>query len=176
MAATAAKRGMKDERIIGRRCARSRLVAARRSRQFSRKSDAERWEREQRHRLETGRQLAPKSSHTLAQLITAFQTSRERGNPHTIDTDNNTLALLPKSLVRRPLSSVQADDIRDHTSAMIHAQFSPSTHMFSAKDSGATSPGDWLPPSRELGIPATSSEMTDPPAHTTIRSNSGMSL
>lgn len=97
------------------------------SKTFARKSDAERWEREQRHRLETGRQVAMKSSFTLAQLITAFQTSRERGNPHTIDTDNNNLAALPKSLVRRPLSSIHADDIREHLLNELRSGKAPST-------------------------------------------------
>lgn len=97
------------------------------SKTFSRKGDAERWEREQLHRLQTGRQVAPKSNFTLAQLIKAFQDSRQRGNPHTIDTDNTNLAALPKSLVRRPLSSIHADDIREHLLNELRSGKAPST-------------------------------------------------
>jgi integrase len=97
------------------------------SRTFARRSDAERWEREQIHRLETGRQPAVRSSFTLAQLIKSFQASRERGNPHTIDTDNNNLAALPPSLVRRPLSTIHADDIREHLLNELRSGKAPST-------------------------------------------------
>jgi len=97
------------------------------SKTFNRKSDAERWEREQRHRLDTGRQVAVRSSFTLAQLIESFQKSRERGNPHTIDTDNNNLAALPRSLVRRPLSTIHAEDIREHLLNELRSGKAPST-------------------------------------------------
>lgn len=75
---------------------------------FGRKSDAEEWEREQKHLLETGRPLAPKRVFTLAQFVSMFQEARASGNPHTIDTDNNNLAALPAVLLARPLASVQA--------------------------------------------------------------------
>lgn len=97
------------------------------SKTFSRKGDAERWEREQLHRLETGRKVAPKSNFTLAQLITSFKLSRERGNPHTVDTDNNNLAALPRSLTRRPLSSIHGDDIREHLLNELRNGKAPST-------------------------------------------------
>lgn len=84
------------------------------SKTFGRKSDAEKWEREQRHRFETGRPLPPKQNFTLGQLVQTFKKAREHGNPHTVDTDNNNLAGLPKSLLRRPLASIQAEDIQDH--------------------------------------------------------------
>jgi integrase len=94
---------------------------------FGRKSDAERWEREQRHRFETGRPVAPKSNFTLAQLVEAFQASRKHGNPQTIDTDNNNLAALPTSLLRRPLTSIQAEDIQGHLLSELRSGKAPST-------------------------------------------------
>lgn len=97
------------------------------SKTFSRKGDAERWEREQLHRLESGRPVAPRSNLTLAQLITSFQESRRHGNPHTIDTDNNNLAALPKPLVRRPLPSIHPDDIREHLLSELRNGKAPST-------------------------------------------------
>ncbi len=97
------------------------------SRTFGRKSDAERWEREQRHRFETGRPLAPKPNFTLAQLVETFQESRKHGNPQTIDTDNNNLAALPVSLLRRPLTSIQAEDIQGHLLSELRSGKAPST-------------------------------------------------
>ncbi|MFB7251234.1 tyrosine-type recombinase/integrase [Microbacterium sp. NPDC056234] len=97
------------------------------SKTFGRKSDAERWEREQRHLFETGRPLAPKSSFTLEQFVTMFQEARRNGNPHTVDTDNNNLAALPKSLLVRPLASIQPDDLREHLLAELRRGKAPST-------------------------------------------------
>ncbi|WP_460798779.1 tyrosine-type recombinase/integrase [Microbacterium sp. GXF0217] len=97
------------------------------SRTFGRKSDAERWEREQRHRFETGRPIAPKPNYTLAQLVETFQESRRHGNPKTIDTDNNNLAALPPALLRRPLTSIQAEDIQGHLLSELRSGKAPST-------------------------------------------------
>ena len=63
---------------------------------FDTKREAETWERTQKHLLETGRPLPPKRSFTLEELVTMFLAARERGNPHTVDTDRNNLAALPK--------------------------------------------------------------------------------
>lgn len=97
------------------------------SRTFGRKSDAERWEREQRYRFETGRPIAPKPNFTLAQLVETFQESRKHGNPQTIDTDSNNLAALPASLLRRPLTSIQAEDIQGHLLSELRSGKAPST-------------------------------------------------
>ena len=94
---------------------------------FDTKREAETWERTQKHLLETGRPLPPKRSFTLEELVTMFLAARERGNPHTVDTDRNNLAALPKSLLRRPLASVQAGDIREHLLAGLRSGKMPST-------------------------------------------------
>ncbi|APZ33282.1 hypothetical protein BOH66_02495 [Microbacterium aurum] len=101
-----------------------KLVA---NRTFDRKHDAEQWEREQKHLLETGRPLAPKRSFTLGQLVTEFQQARSDGNPHTIDTDNNNLAALPATLLARPLANVHAEDIRAHLMKQLRAGKKPAT-------------------------------------------------
>ncbi|MEJ1922243.1 hypothetical protein KHB019_001508 [Microbacterium sp. KHB019] len=56
-----------------------------------------------------------------------FQRARASGNPHTIETDNNNLAALPKRLLVRPLGSIQADEIRDHLLAELRSGKAPST-------------------------------------------------
>src|SRR5207253_2278924 len=81
---------------------------------FSTKREAEAWEREQRHRLQTGRPLPPKSSVSLAVLVELFVAARQGGNPHTVDTNRNNLAALPKALLSRPLASIHAEDVRSH--------------------------------------------------------------
>lgn len=81
---------------------------------FPTKREAETWERDQKHRIETGRPLPPKKSYTLNQLIEEFLEARADGNPHTLDTDRNNLAALPNALRRRALASIHADDIREH--------------------------------------------------------------
>ncbi len=80
------------------------------SKTFGRKSDAEAWEREQKHLLDTGRPLPPKRNFTLGELVGMFLLARKSGNPHTVDTDRNNLASLPQSLLARPLVSIQASD------------------------------------------------------------------
>lgn len=97
------------------------------SKTFGRKSDAEAWEREQKHLLDTGRPLPPTRKFTLGQLVGMFLLARKRGNPHTVDTDRNNLAALPKSLLARPLTSIQASDIRDHLLAELRAGKAAST-------------------------------------------------
>ena len=97
------------------------------SRTFGRKSDAEAWEREQRHLLDTGRPLPPKRNFTLGELVGMFLLARKSGNPHTVDTDRNNLAALSKSLLTRPLASIQASDIRDHLIAELRDDKAAST-------------------------------------------------
>ncbi len=94
---------------------------------FDIKREAETWERNQKHLIETGRPLAPKRSFTLDQLVTQFLDARKDGNPHTVDTDRNNLATLPATLRVRPLSSIQADDIRRHLLAELHGGKAAST-------------------------------------------------
>jgi len=94
---------------------------------FSTKREAEAWEREQRHRLQTGRPLPPKSSVSLAVLVELFVAARQGGNPHTVDTDRNNLAALPKALLSRPLASIHAEDVRSHLLAQLHRGKKPST-------------------------------------------------
>lgn len=101
-----------------------KLVA---SKTFSRKKDAEAWEREQKHLLETGRPLPPSRKFTLEQLVKRFQTSRQGGNPHTMNTDDNNLAALPKKLLARPVATIQASDIRAHLLAELHNGKAPAT-------------------------------------------------
>jgi integrase len=93
---------------------------------FDGKREAEAWEREQKHLLETGRPLPPKRSFTLNELVTMFEAAREGGNPHTVDTDRNNLAALPAALLARPLASIHGDDIRDHLLAELREK-KPST-------------------------------------------------
>ncbi|WP_171013275.1 tyrosine-type recombinase/integrase [Microbacterium sp. 2FI] len=97
------------------------------TRAFDTKREAETWERTQKHLLETGRPLPPKRSFTLNELVTMFLVSRERGNPHTVDTDRNNLAALPKSLLLRPLASIHAGHIREHLLAELRNGKMPST-------------------------------------------------
>ena len=97
------------------------------SKAFGRKSDAEAWEREQKHLLDTGRPLPPTRKFTLGELVGMFLLARRRGNPHTVDTDRNNLAALPKSLLGRPLASIQASDIRDHLLAELRGGKAAST-------------------------------------------------
>lgn len=101
-----------------------KLVA---SKSFSRKKDAEAWEREQKHLLETGRPLPPSRRFTLEQLVKRFQTSRKGGNPHTINTDDNNLAALPSTLLARPVATIQASDVRAHLLAELHSGKAPAT-------------------------------------------------
>lgn len=101
-----------------------KLVA---SKTFTRKKDAEAWEREQKHLLETGRPLPPSRKFTLEQLVRRFQASRQGGNPHTINTDDNNLAALPPRLLARPVATIQASDIRSHLVAELHSGKAPST-------------------------------------------------
>lgn len=94
---------------------------------FTRKSDAEAWEREQKHLLTTGRPLPPTKAISLGELVTMFQKARANGNPHTIDTDNNNLAALSKRLLVRPVSSIQADEVREHLIAQLQSGKAPAT-------------------------------------------------
>ncbi|GAA3640490.1 hypothetical protein GCM10022200_25190 [Microbacterium awajiense] len=94
---------------------------------FDTKREAETWEREQKHMLETGRPLAPKRTFTFQKLVTEFLRSRELGNPHTFDTDKNNLATLSPTLLRRPLASIHAADMRAHLLAQIRSGKKPST-------------------------------------------------
>lgn len=101
-----------------------KLVA---SKSFDIKREAETWERNQKHLLETGRPLPPKRSFTLKELVTRFLAAREGGNPHTVDTDRNNLAPLPTAMLARPLASIQADDIRTYLLAELRGGKKPST-------------------------------------------------
>ena len=94
---------------------------------FGRKSDAEAWEQEQRHLLDTGGPLPPKRNFTVGELVGMWLLARKSGNPHTVDTDRNTLAALSKSLLTRPLASIQASDIRDHLIAELRDDKAAST-------------------------------------------------
>ena len=93
---------------------------------FATKREAALWERDQKHRIETGRPLPAKRSFTLGQLVELFLTARANGNPHTVDTDRNNIAALPKSLLARPLASIQGDDIYTHLRRQLHLK-KPST-------------------------------------------------
>lgn len=97
------------------------------SRAFDLKHDAEQWERQQKHLLETGRPLPPKKSFTLAHLIAQFQEARKDGNPHSVRTDNDNLAKLPSQLLLRSLASIQAEDIRAHLIAQLRQGLKPAT-------------------------------------------------
>lgn len=97
------------------------------SKTFTRKKEAEAWEREQKHLFDTGRPLPPKRKFTLVELVTRFQTSRQGGNPHTINTDDNNLAALPSVLLARSLAAIQASDIRAHLMAELESGKAPST-------------------------------------------------
>jgi len=105
------------------------LVACR---TFGRKSDAEAWEREQRHLLDTGRPLPPKRNFTLGELVGMFLLARKSGNLRTVDTDRNNLAALSKSLLTRPLASIQASDIRDHLIAELRDDAAPTSRTSSS--------------------------------------------
>lgn len=94
---------------------------------FDTKREAQLWERAQKHLVETGRPLAPKSSLTLQELVDAFLTARADGNPHTVDTDRNNISALPKKLLARPLASIRSDDIRVHLLAELRVGKKPST-------------------------------------------------
>jgi integrase len=97
------------------------------SKSFDIKRDAEAWERNQKHLLETGRPLPPKRSFTLKELVIRFLAAREGGNPHTVDTDRNNLAALSAELLARPLASIHAGDIRSHLLAELKSGKKPST-------------------------------------------------
>lgn len=101
-----------------------RLIA---SKSFTRKKDAEAWGREQKHLQDTGRPLPPRRKFTLAELVSKFRASRQGGNPHTINTDDNNLAALPPALLARSLSVIQASDIRAHLMSELEAGKAPST-------------------------------------------------
>lgn len=101
-----------------------KLVA---SKSFDTKRAAETWERKQKHLIETGRPLAPKRSFTFDELVTMFIDARKDGNPHTVDTDRDNLAALPKTLLARPLASIQAGDIRSHLLAQLRGGKAAST-------------------------------------------------
>lgn len=94
---------------------------------FDSKREAEIWEREQKHLLETGRPLAPKRTYTFQKLVTEFLNARELGNPHTFDTDRNNLATLPAALLRRSLASIHASDMRAHLLSELRSGKKPST-------------------------------------------------
>lgn len=96
------------------------------TRAFDTRREAEAWERDQKHRIETGRPLPPKRSFTLGELITLFLESRATGNPHTVDTDRNNIEALPRTLRARPLASIHSDDIRAHLISQL-ARKKPST-------------------------------------------------
>ncbi|MFC4241744.1 tyrosine-type recombinase/integrase [Gryllotalpicola reticulitermitis] len=97
------------------------------SKSFDTKRAAEAWERQQKHLIETGRPLAPKRSYTLNELVVTFLAVRAEGNPHTVDTDANNLAALPQAMLRRPLASVQAGDIRSHLLTQLRGGKAPAT-------------------------------------------------
>ncbi|HEY0247598.1 MAG TPA: hypothetical protein VGC45_04975 [Gryllotalpicola sp.] len=97
------------------------------SKTFALKSDAEKWEREQKHRLDTGRPLPPRRGFKLQQLVDEFQQSQQNGNPHTVNTDRDNLTALPTALLSRPLASIQAGDIREHLLAQLRSGKAPST-------------------------------------------------
>ncbi len=97
------------------------------SKAFSLKRDAEAWERDQLHRLETGRPLPPKKSFTLSQLVDMFIESRSRGNAHTLNTDANNLNALSKHILARPLASIHSSDLREHLLAQLRRGKAPST-------------------------------------------------
>lgn len=88
-----------------------KFVAAR---AFDTKREATAWERDQKHRIMTGRPLPPKRSFTLSELVDLFVEARTLGNPHTLETDRNNLSHLPNDLLARPLASIHADDIHNH--------------------------------------------------------------
>lgn len=97
------------------------------SKTFTRKKDAEAWEREQKHLHDTGRPLPPKRKFTLGELVARFRATRKSGNPHTITTDDNNLAALPAELLARSLAVIQASDIRAHLIAEIESGKAPAT-------------------------------------------------
>jgi len=94
---------------------------------FATKREAETWERDQKHLLETGRPLAPKKTYTLEKLVRDFIDARSVGNPHTVDTDRNNLTVLRPELLRRPLASIHAGDIRAILTAQLRSGKKPST-------------------------------------------------
>ncbi len=96
------------------------------TRAFDTRREAEAWERDQKHRIETGRPLPPKRSFTLGELVKMFLEARANGNPHTVDTDRNNIDALPKTLLTRPLSSIHGDDVRAHLIRQL-AKKKPST-------------------------------------------------
>lgn len=56
-----------------------------------------------------------------------FAEARASGNPHTVDTDRNELAALPRALLARPLSSIHGEGIRIHLFAQLRSGKRPST-------------------------------------------------
>jgi site-specific recombinase XerD len=97
------------------------------TRAFDTKRAAEVWEREQKHRIATGKPLPAKRFFTLQDLVGEFLEARKNGNPHTFDTDRDNLAALPSALLRRSLASVQAEDIREHLLSELRRGLKPST-------------------------------------------------
>lgn len=104
---------------------------------FDTRREAEAWERLQKHLLETGRPLPPKSSFKLDDLVAMFIEARKDGNPHTFDTDRDNLAALPRKLLVRPLASIRADDIRAHLLSELRGGKKPSTVARSKTTLGA---------------------------------------
>lgn len=94
---------------------------------FDTKREAEAWERDQKHRIQTGRPLPPKSSFSLRELVDMFLEAREGGNPHTVATDRNNIGALSKTLLARPLASIQADDMRNHLLIQLRKGKAPAT-------------------------------------------------
>lgn len=97
------------------------------SKAFDTKREAAIWERDQRHRLETGKPLPPKKSFTFGALVEMFLEARSMGNAHTVDTDRNNINAVPKRLLTRPLASIQADDVRQHLLSQLRRGKAPST-------------------------------------------------
>jgi integrase len=56
-----------------------------------------------------------------------FLTAREMGNPHTVATDRNNIAALPKALLVRPLASIHAEDMRNHLLVQLRKGKAPAT-------------------------------------------------
>ncbi|MGX5773102.1 hypothetical protein ACWKWN_20365, partial [Microbacterium trichothecenolyticum] len=84
------------------------------TRAFDTRREAEAWERDQKHRIETGKPLPPKRTFTLGNLVEMFLEARASGNPHTVDTDRHNIAALPKALLKRSLATIHSEDIRSH--------------------------------------------------------------
>lgn len=96
------------------------------TRTFDTRREAEAWERDQKHRIETGKPLPPKRTFTLANLVEMFLEARASGNPHTVDTDRHNVAALPKTLLKRSLATIHSEDIRGHLITQLQRK-APST-------------------------------------------------